>query len=232
MSLPAIAGIIFALALTANAQDKPTRYLFQNNNDLSVTGFGGPLVIFSSMPDGFSVSSGGGGAALFNQQFFIGGYGEGLATEHFVRDLSIYYPSSQTNHYYEKLQLSFGHGGLWLGYIHDYHKLLHWGVSAKLGAGGIGLSYPGFNIDKHYMLTSDVVFVFLPQAEMEINLFPWMKLNLGLAYRLVSGVNNTYEFSQPNGSLINKPYFNSSDFNSPSFTLGLLFGGFTKKNQQ
>ena len=223
-------AILISLALSLYAQEKPMRYLFDSNGAFSVTGFGGPLVGFSEILGDFAVTSGGGGAALFNQKFFIGGYGEGLATEHFIRNLEVYSPSSQKNIEYDKMQLTFGHGGLWVGYIHDHYKLLHWGISARAGAGGIGLNYPGFMSGRHDIFMNDVVFVFTPQIEMEINLFPWMKMNVGAGYRLVSGVNRTYRFMQENGTLTTRSYFESGDFSSPNFTLGLLFGGFSRKN--
>jgi hypothetical protein len=221
-------GLSLALANSAGAQDKPVRYLFQSDDEIIVSGFGGPLVGFSTVLNEFAVTTAGGGAALFNQTFFIGGYGEGLATEHFLRELSIYNPLSETNHYYDKMQVTFGHGGLWLGYIHNHFRLVHFGASAKAGVGGIGLTYPGFGMDRRNMLDTDVVFVFTPQIEMEVNLFPWMKMNFGVGYRLVTRINNTYDFRQPNGEIVQCDYFESGDFNSPAFTIGILFGGFTK----
>lgn len=229
--LTVIAGLILTFTITSNAQEKDVRYLFQNTGNLSVTGFGGPLVGFSTVMNEFAVTTAGGGAALFNQQIFIGGYGEGLATEHFIRDLKIYNKSSQTNHSYDKMQLTFGHGGMWLGYVNDHYKLIHWGASAKFGVGGLGLTYPGFTMDKYEMLMSDVVFVLTPQIEMEINLFPWMKLNFGAGYRLVTGVNKTYDYIESNGEIVTKNFFNTNDFNSPSFTIGILFGGFDEKTK-
>lgn len=232
LRLLAFALILFAIpgSLKLFGQDKPVRYLFQSGNKIQVSGFGGPFVSFSSVKDEFAVLTGGGGAALFNQTFFIGGYGEGLSTEHFVRDLQIYNSSSQTNHYYDKMQVTFGHGGLWLGYIQNHQNLIHWGGSAKIGAGGVGLTYPGLSSDKFDMLMNDVVFVFIPQLEMEMNLLPWMKMNFGASYRFVNGVNKTYSFRQQDGSLIEKEYFGSNDFSSPSFTVSLLFGGFVPKS--
>lgn len=227
-----IAALVVSILVSFNAfaQQKPIRYLFQSGEKIHVSGFGGPFVSFSAVGDEFAVLTGGGGAALFNQTFFLGGYGEGLSTEHFVRDLNIYNQSSQTNHYYNKMQVTFGHGGLWLGYIHDHHKILHWGGSAKIGVGGVGLTYPGLSSDRFDMLMNDVVFVFIPQLEMEMNLLPWMKMNFGASYRLVSGVSKTYNFRQPDSKIIEKEYFGSNDFSNPAFTVSLLFGGFAPKN--
>jgi hypothetical protein len=218
-TLVIIAGLFLLQSFSsAHAQEKPARYLFQQNGHMVVSGFGGVLTTFSTITDEFAVTVGGGGAALFNNKFFIGGYGEGLSTEHYLRDLQNY----------NQMQLTFGHGGLWLGYIHNPHQLVHWNVNTKIGWGGVGLAYPGFVMDNSSMIMTDVVFVLSPQLEMEVNLFPWMKFTLGAGYRWVNGVNQTYEFITPSGNIENRPYFSSADFNSITINAGFLFGNFIK----
>lgn len=71
--------------ITMAQDDKPTQYLF-GNGKTTVNGFGAPIVQFWSKGGDFAVSSGGGGAVLINQTFFIGGYGMGMATEHNVEN--------------------------------------------------------------------------------------------------------------------------------------------------
>ncbi len=34
----------------------------------------------------------------------------------------------------------FGHGGFWLGYIHNPKNAIHWGVNAKLGWGTVSMT--------------------------------------------------------------------------------------------
>ncbi len=45
------------------------QYLFSGDSDISITGFGGPMVGFTAIGDEFEVNVGGGGAVLFNQRF-------------------------------------------------------------------------------------------------------------------------------------------------------------------
>lgn len=206
------------------AQESEKReFLFGGEKPLKISGFGAPIIEFSSIAGDFAVSTGGGGAVLFNQCFFIGGYGLGsvsmgsqnLTIQVREFDLSV--------HTYSNLRRMFGHGGLWLGYIHNSHKAIHMAVSTKIGGGAVGYYDFDFN-DWNADLGWDAVFVFTPQVEVELNMLKWMKVNLGVGYRFVSGVDETY--IDIGGS--ERPYFNSDDFSSPQVSLSFLFGGFGK----
>ncbi len=112
-------GWLIAATLTVKSQDEATpQYLFDQLSDVRISGFGGTMTEFSLVEGEFAVSQGGGGAVIFNQKFFIGGYGMGLATMHRRNDLPDY----------GNLILAFGHGGLWSGYLFNSWKLLHFGA--------------------------------------------------------------------------------------------------------
>jgi len=213
------------IALSVNlliAQDeKPTQYIFGNSGKLSINGFGAPIVEFSSKAGNLVVSSGGGGAVLFNQTFFFGAYGMGIASHHDVKGLIV----KQTNGVditYPTMRTVFGHGGFWLGYIHHRKEAIHWGVSAKIGWGSIGLMDADFEEESHTKVGLDQVFVFTPQVEMEMNITRWFKINIGAGYRFVDGIDKTYR--NGNGELVQ--FYKSSDYNSPQASISLLFGGF------
>ena len=91
-------------------------------------------------------------------------------------------------------QISFGHGGFWLGYIHHSQAPIHAGISTKLGWGSIDLN----STNKKYFDQReyrDNVFVAIPQIEAEFNFFKWMKLNVGVGYRFVAGIDKNYYWS-------------------------------------
>lgn len=215
-----IAAVILS-NLAMSQDDKPTQYLFGNNGKTSVTGFGAPIVQFWSKGGDLAVSSGGGGAVLINQTFFIGGYGMGMATEHNVENLKVM-QSSGSSITYSKLRTNFGHGGLWLGYIHHRKDAIHWGVSAKIGGGAINLTDPEFDDSMRHGIGVDGVFVLIPQIEMEMNINRWFKINIGAGYQMVSGVDKTY--TNTNNQVVK--FYNSSDYNSPQASISFLFGGF------
>ncbi len=221
-SLMLSAVLLFSLGLNVNAQDeKPTQYLFGGKGKTSVTGFGAPIIEFSSKGGDLAVSVGGEGAVLFNQSFYFGGYGMGLTTEHKVEDLKIKQSNGVITNY-PTMRTIFGHGGLWLGYIHNRKEALHWGISSKFGFGAIGLIDADFDDDSRARVGLDQVFVLTPQIEMEMNINRWFKVNIGAGYRFVSGVDKTYTNS--NDKVVN--FYKSSDFNSPQASISFLFGGF------
>ena len=212
-----LAIIISSVSLYAQEDNEP-RYIFGGDGNISVTGFGGPFVGFNGIADKFAVFAGGGGAALFNQQFFFGGYGMGLSTKHYREDLS------NITHI-ENPKIKFGHGGFWLGYIHQYYNAVHFGVSTKLGWGKI------FIIDEYYykeasqIKGADFVFVVNPQLDMELNFTKWLKMNIGLGYQITSGIDKTYIDADGNSF----EYYDKADFNHPMGTVTFLFGGFGSK---
>lgn len=203
--------------LYAQGQGDSTKYLFSEKTVLS--GFGSPFVEFSSVNKQFAVCLGGGGAMMINQTLFLGGYFEGILTTHYRTDL-------QSIVYDENPKISFEHGGIWLGYIYEHKKAIHGGFSMKLGWGEIDLmDGQGGNPESDYNYT-DRIFTIQPQAELELNLTKWFKANLGFGYRIVTGIDATYQ--NDNGNMVN--FYDNGDFNSPIGSVTLIFSGHDKKN--
>lgn len=216
----------FFLTSFAQEGEKEMQFLFNaESHNISISGFGGPIVGFTQIGDEFAVTTGGGGAALFNQKFYVGGYGEGLLTRH-TKDIEMYDRSIGENRYYYKMYTRFGHGGFWLGYIHNPHNAIHWGISTKAGFGAITLSEETFSHhDNRNDLEYDNVFVFNPQLELEMNLTHWFRINFGIGYQLVTGVNKEYEV-QEGSEIVLKKYFDQQDFNKPVGHITFCFGWF------
>ncbi|NVN93766.1 MAG: hypothetical protein HXX18_00640 [Bacteroidetes bacterium] len=213
--------IAFSVFMLNAQNEKPTQYIFGNNGKITVNGFGAPIVEFSSKGGSIAVSTGGGGAVLLNQTFYIGAYGMGLATEHDLEGLKVMQSNGEIINY-PTMRTSFGHGGFWLGYIHNRKDAFHWVVSTKIGWGSIDLVDADFEKDSHTKVGLDQVFVLTPQIEMEMNLTRWFKINIGAGYRYVSGVDKTY--LNEKGETLS--FYKSSDFNSPQASISFLFGGF------
>ncbi|MFC2125324.1 hypothetical protein ACFLU5_10965 [Bacteroidota bacterium] len=185
-----------------------TNQLFSQSNDepqvllgsslTSISGFGGFLMEFSQVNGKIGVSTGGGGAVLFNQVFYFGGYGLGQNSE---------YEYVNPEDSLVNADLGFGHGGFWIGVITRPKKLIHFDVSTKLGWGNIALNEREYTFRT---ILNDKVFVAIPQVEVELNIAHWFRINGGVGYRFVTGVNNSE--------------FGVEDFNSPEFSLSFLFG--------
>lgn len=185
------------------AQDNEYEHLLKGKK-IRFSVFASPLLELSSVHNNFGFSSGGGGALILNQTLFIGGYGLRLALV-IGKDVSI----EGVN--YVDMEIAFGHGGIWVGYIHNPKKLIHIGGSTKLGWGTISLD--DNRLPDNY---EDNVLVFTPQVEVEVNISRWFKINVGGGYRFVTGVNGNV--------------FQQKEFNSPQATIGFLFGWFRQKD--
>lgn len=201
--LPSI-FFLFVLSNTSMAQDDDYEHLLKNRK-LRFSVFAAPIFEFSQVNGSFGFSSGGGGAILLNQTLFVGGYGLKLAPV-INKDLLL------DGQNFPDLEIEFKHGGFWVGYIHDFRKLVHFGGSAKFGWGNISMDHsalPGGGYD-------DNVLVITPQLEAEINIAKWFKINGGLGYRMVTSVNENV--------------FSRSDFSSLEASITFMFGWFRQKN--
>jgi hypothetical protein len=202
--------------LHAQAEADSTRFLL--SEETLITGFGAPFVDFSAVNSEFAVCLGGGAAMMFNQTAFIGGYFEGIMTNHYRPDLQTIVDENNP-------KISFEHGGIWLGYIHKHQKAIHGGLSLKLGWGEIDLKDDGNGNPESDYDYRDRIFTAVPQVEVELNMSKWFKINIGAGYRFVTGIDA--EYTDDEG--IVKTFYNSSDFNSPVGTVTLIFCGSGKK---
>ncbi len=146
------------------AQDSDIQTLFSGSTRIS--GFGGPLMSFTTVNGTFAHMMGGGGGVLLGD-FFLGGYGEGLTNQILI----------------DGDRLDFGHGGFWTGYSFMANRPFHPTLSAQIGWGN---AREGEFDQSTY--TTDNVFVFNPALELEMNFTHFFRLGIGVHYRLVTGV--------------------------------------------
>ncbi len=209
--------------------EKPEfKTLFQTDKPVRMSGFGGPNVEFSSFgKDDLAVSVGGGGAFLINNRFYLGGYGQGLATYHYLTDFRTYDPVSKKWIDYSDKRVNFGHGGFWVGGIFRPEDAIHFGVSSKIGWGEISLIEDEYQEERYQPYFVDHVFVLTPQIEVEANLARWLKINAAVGYRFVSGINRSYQAYDNSGNLLgSKNVYETADFNSPQANVTFIFGWF------
>ena len=172
-----LAAMILA---TVNAQDSGIQTLFGRGTRIS--GMGGPMMSFSSIDEEFAHMMGGGGGVLLDD-FFLGGYAEGLTNP-------IVVGGNKTE---------FVHGGFWAGYSFMGKKVFHPSLSAQMGWGTLT------QMDDNTVLSTDNVFVINPAIELEMNFTRFFRLGIGAHYRLLSGVNTSRltnrDFSGPGAFL-------------------------------
>ena len=200
----------FLIGYTSFAQEEP-QTLFKPGQT-RVTGFGGPILSFSSVGKDVGLFIGGGGAVVLND-FYIGGYGMGLSND--IRRLINLEGTP------EQLVLEFGHGGFWFGYDFKANRLIHLTASTKIGWGGVGYVRPnsvGVGFDPlNPLLAQDDVFVLIPELGVELNVTKFLKVALTANYRYVGGVD-----------LIETT---SNDLSGIAGLLSFKFGWFTPKQR-
>lgn len=221
--------IIMGSASLYGQDSNEPRYLLGNDKgEVHVSGFGSYILGFSSVDGEFAVYNGGGGAVLLNQTVYFGGYGLGLSTPHGGQNLTMLNNDGDEISY-DNLYTQFGHGGFWIGYLHQSYKPVHFGASTKLGWGSLTMTNDYYE-DKYgdydyYHIADDGVFVVTPQVEVEMNLLKWFKINASAGYQFVSGVDQTYV--NTDGDRVK--FFDAKDYSSPMFNLTFSFGGFGGK---
>ncbi len=191
-----VLGVIAAFCCMhpVQSQDKPDVLI--GDDVRAISGFGGPMFQLTQVGNKMAVMSGGGGAVIFNNMMYFGGYGLGLATDLEKTVDGIDY------------EVDYNHGGFFVGYIFKPIDVFHMGFSTKLGWGDISI----YEKDDFTNGDHDNIFVFQPQIEGELNITQWFKLNGAVGFNGVVGVSN--DFYKP------------IDFNRPQASLSLLFGWF------
>lgn len=160
----------------SNAQD--STYVDDDYNtvfseDVNITGFGGPLLNFSRVTDNFAFFMGGGGAILFNDNLYFGGYGSGM-TNRIEIDSAVYSGNF----------IGFANGGLWAGYVFNGNKVIHPSFSLMLGWGSVTIAN-----EFGYIKELDPVYVITPGLGFEINVSDFLRIDAGINYRYVTGIN-------------------------------------------
>lgn len=217
-------SVFFAFSLSA--QDTVHAKLQETSPKFMLSGFGGIMSETSILKKNISESLGACGALMINNYFFIGGYGTTLITNHTLRNLIIpdeYVLDGRPMYYYGKpLRTNFSHAGIWIGGVFFSKKIIHMGLSARFGWGNIHLSdsvnnsYIN-NVDYRLDYTNDKIFVISPQVELDIKITSWLKFNMGIGYRFVTGI----DFDR----------YKEYNFNAPHITVGIYIGGFANSQE-
>ncbi len=130
-------------------------------------GFGAPVLKFTEVNQSFGFFLGGRGGWILNESFVIGGGGYGLTNQ---------------NHYLVEA-LTMGYGGLDLEYVVRPNELVHVSFAVLVGGGGVR-----FWPDPSAFYYDSAFFVAEPGFNLELNVTPSFRLNLGGSYRSVSSL--------------------------------------------
>jgi hypothetical protein len=203
-----ILSSLFIICSALSAQDEEFRTIFQKDDrSIRISGFGGPMMAFTGVGDNFAHMMGGGGGVIINN-FFIGGYGMGMTTPITYKGYEHIDPG-ETSYY-----LGFGHGGFWTGYTFGSRKPVHLSLSALIGWGEIAQIDKELDYSDYETQNGEMVFVFTPVAEIELNFSKFFKMGIGSTLPFVMGPG------------IDETPYTTTDFLVPSIFLSFKFGWF------
>ena len=216
---------------STNTNDELKTIFGKSGDKVKVSGFGAFNMDFGSIENNFGLMMGGEGAVLINRSFFIGFYGRGLITMP-TYTYTYYNPKFSKNMDVSQRAI-LGHGGLLIGYVFNPTKPIHMGFSARIGAGGIGLvddySENHYNSNSSYYYHEypyiAPLFVLSPQVDLEMNLTNWFKFRISAGYQYVTDASVSVSRIEDK-KIVESELFNTSGYNTPTFSLGFVFGWF------
>ncbi|WP_305981903.1 hypothetical protein [Roseivirga thermotolerans] len=175
----------FFVALSVQAQeDQKIRTLFNNGGIRSNGGYGGVTVAYTQIENADAITVGGQGAWLINHQFGIGLAGTGFISER-------RFDATLDNRYLT----TGGYGGLLLEFIAMPHSPIHLSFPLVVGAGGLTYVESRRDFDFYDSEDSQAFFVVEPGVDVEFNLLPFIRLGVGLKYRVTSDIELSYRDS-------------------------------------
>ena len=198
LSLSIILLIFFSCQLFAQEET------LVGNGEITNGGFGGPVVKYTQINGEPAVLVGGRGGWIINHTFVIGGGGYGL-----VNDIN-----ANNIVFGVKPYINFGYGGFEMEYIVHSDQLTHFSVYSLVGGGAVTYRSNLWDNweDWSNQFGSDAFFIFEPAANVELNIVSFFRINAGVSYRFISGLN----FDD----------LKNSDFAGPSAILTFKFGKF------
>lgn len=174
--------ILFVFSSFLFAQEKT---LLGNFGDISHGGFGAPVTKFTNINGDFGVLCGVRGGWIINHSLSLGFGGYGLVTN-----------SELTNGFDgQNRYLEFGYGGFEFEYILASNAVVHLTFSGLVGGGEVDYRFnkiENHDYDDKHSYERDEFFVAEPSLNAELNITSFFRINLGVGYRFVSGVDNTY----------------------------------------
>jgi hypothetical protein len=164
------------------------------SGDIVHGGYGGPRVAYGSVAGHDAVFVGAEGGWIVNHQFILGCAGYGLVTQ-----------QRAPGDYGLTDDLSFGYGGVMLGYTFLSEKVVHGTFTTLVGAGGVG-SHRRSGTEASDL--QDAVFVLEPTATIDLNVVKNFRTGFAVSYRWVRGVQaaglTNADLSGVTGSLVLK----------------------------
>ena len=184
--------------------------VFSKDNLKFTGGYLAPELKASNVHEDISLIIGGKVGFTFNDKFSIGLAGHGL-TSHSNFDIPSLDPLSSAM---TPVRIGMGYGGLSLEYTVFSDKVIHFTIPVVTGVAGVFLyeDKDEYFYDNFNEIENTAAFVFEPGVNVEINLFKFFRMDLGVSYRLIKGTD--------------LKYLSDEDLSDLSFNVAFKFGFF------
>lgn len=171
------------------------------SGNIESSGFGAPVARYTQIDGKWGLMFGGRGGWIINHTFVIGGAGYGLVANNIKSDVADSAGGT--------LNYMLSYGGPEFEYIIESDDLVHATVGVLLGLGNTG-----FVSRNDAMRATDTssFYIIEPGMNVELNVSKHFRIDIGVYYRLVSGVDS-----------IN---LSNEKVNSPTVNLAFKFGKF------
>lgn len=172
-----IVQVCTSVALIAQTDTRKDETLF-GDGEVRYGAFAGPVLKVGQVGDELGMFVGGRGGIVINKTLAIGIGGYGLVNQ------------IQARGFMPDTNVRMGYGGLEIEYLFDAPSVLHGSAMVLVGMGGAGFfrHHGGWGSQNDYR-SGSMFFVVEPAVNAEINISTWMRVALGVGYRLVSGSN-------------------------------------------
>jgi hypothetical protein len=161
--------------------------IFSKENLKFTGGYLAPEIKVSNVHEDISLLIGAKMGFTFNKKFTIGLAGYGLTSNsNFVID---YDGNANTS-----ARIGMGYGGLAMEYTLFSNKVIHFSVPVVVGAAGIYVYEDDgdFFYNDYADIENSAAFVVEPGVNIELNVFKFMRLDLGASYRYITGTDLVY----------------------------------------
>jgi len=161
--------------------------IFTKENLKFTGGYIAPELKVSNVHEDISLFVGGKIGFTFNDKFSIGLAGYGLSNN---SNFNIDYSGNPNT----LARIGMGYGGLSMEYSLFSNKVIHFTVPVVVGAAGIYVYEDDgdFFYNDYEDIENSAAFVVEPGVNIEVNVFKFMRLDLGASYRLISGSDLIY----------------------------------------
>jgi hypothetical protein len=194
---------LFAIILSSTAYSQEET-LFTEEGETG--GFGAPVVKFTAIKNQAAIIFGGRGGWVFNHSLILGGGIYGIISE--VDAPNGVLPKEGP------LDIELDYIGAEVEYVFHPMQLYHYNIYTLIGSGTARFVKDVGSVfnSNEQAGESDLVFVLEPGVNCEVNVTTWFRIDAGVSYRLVTGVN--------------QPKLKSSDFCNFAASLTFKFGSF------